>query len=188
MSDVVRATFKEMALLHGNLRKCTFLVLSSRFFSSGYRSVSLRSVPMDLSLYADDVDLVQVRPTPTPIAGRVNFSNDVFTSVLTKRWQAGSHAMLQRSAQLSRVSGEGPYLSSLFCLVGRREFTRIWECSISSTGQTRQRFRHPAGQAKPMLNVFRALVFNALASGMEILVLSPAEVPLCRPLSVILSG
>ena len=34
----------------------------------------------------------------------------------------------------------------------------------------------PAGQAKPMLDIFRALVFNALVSGMEILVLSPAEV------------
>ena len=34
----------------------------------------------------------------------------------------------------------------------------------------------PAGQAKPMLDIFRALVFNALVSGVEISVLSPAEV------------
>ena len=50
--------------------------------------ISLRSVPVDLSSYADDVDLVQVRSIPTAIAERVNFSNEVFSSVLASMGSA----------------------------------------------------------------------------------------------------
>ena len=87
------------------------------------------------------------------IAERVNFSNDVFTSLLVpigmaqNVCKAGSHGVLQQGAQLSSVSGHLPFLSF------------AWWC-----GQTTSE----AG----------ALVFNALVLVMEFLVLSLAGVAL----------
>ena len=107
--------------------------------------VSQRSVPLDLSSYAVDVDLVQVRPTPTAIAERVKFlERCLYIGVGSDRngttcRQAGSHGMLQRSAQLSKRIVT-PTLANI--VVRLREFTRIWACFITLTGQTCQRFRH----------------------------------------------
>ena len=99
MSDVVRATFKEMAFCcmgvftevyhpiidqwHQHVRDPSLQVTDT---------VSLRSVPLDLSSYADDVNLVQVRSTSTAIAERVNFLERCFYICVgfdrngTKRW------------------------------------------------------------------------------------------------------
>ena len=71
---------------------------------------------MDLSSCADDVDPIQVRPTPTAIAERVNFSNEVFTSVLARIGMAQNvgkqdHMVCyKKSAQLSSVSGYLPLI------------------------------------------------------------------------------
>ena len=78
--------------------------------------VSLRSDPMVLSSYADDVDRFQVRSTPTAIAERVNFSNDVFTSVLAVWYGTKERTVVKRL---------GTPTSPLFCLVRRRQFTKI---------------------------------------------------------------
>ena len=128
---------------------------------------------------------------PTAIAEHVNFSNDFFTSVLAPIGMAQtlvSRTTWYVAKERTVVKRIGTPTCPLICLVRRREFTRIWNApsfqrvkhargsGTCACGQTRISmgafWSIPAGQAKPMLNIFRALVFNALVSGMEILVLS----------------
>ena len=103
-------------------------------------------VPFRSSSYADDVDLVQVRSTPPRPLQSLSISRKLFLHMcwLRSEWHKTlvSRITWYVSKERTVVKRIGTPTFLLFCLVRLREFTRIWECFVISTGQTRQRFRH----------------------------------------------
>ena len=171
--------------------------------------VSQRSVPLDLSSYADDVDLVQVRPTPQPLQS-VSISR---TMSLHRCWLRSEWHKMSASKITWYVTKERTVVKRIvtptfpLCyLVRLREFTRIWACFITLTGQTCQRFRH--GCLRPnegttqwvhsgvflrdkrsrCWTFFERWCLTSWCRGWKFWFCLQLRWPLCRPLSVIWGG
>ena len=202
LSVAVQATFKETALQHGSaLMSTTLLSISgiNKFVILPFRLLIRSLSALSRSICPPTpMMLIWFRCGPHGYRRARRFlSNDVCTSSLapigmTQHVSKQDHMVCYKGAHSGQAYRD-TYLSSL--LPGKtsrvyKNLGMLHHFNGSNTREVQARVLSAkrgyysmgalwsihAGHAKPMLDIFRALIFHTLVSGLEVFVLSPSEV------------